>query len=47
MPLLPLELRAWGCLRVSNRGPNLEWLPDDSVAILAKIHIDALVEALE
>lgn len=45
--LLPLELMACGCLVVSNRGPNVEWLLDDSVAILADSNIDALVEALE
>jgi glycosyltransferase involved in cell wall biosynthesis len=45
--LLPLELMASGCLVVSNRGPNVEWLLDDSVAILAEPRIDTLVEALE
>jgi len=45
--LLPLELMACGCVVVSNRGPNVEWLLDDEVAILAEPRIDALVEALE
>jgi O-antigen biosynthesis protein len=45
--LLPLELMACGCLVVSNRGPNVEWLLNDDVAILAEPRIDTMVEALE
>lgn len=45
--LLPLELMACGCLVVSNRGPNVEWLLNDEVALLAEPRIETLVEALE
>ena len=45
--LLPLELMACGCAVVSNRGPNVEWLLNNDVAILAEPRIDPLVEALE
>lgn len=45
--LLPLELMACGCLVVSNRGPNVEWLLNDDNAVLSDTRIDALVEALE
>jgi O-antigen biosynthesis protein len=38
---------ACGCLVVSNRGPNVEWLLNDDVAILAEPRIDTMVEALE
>ncbi|HVX35832.1 MAG TPA: glycosyltransferase family 4 protein [Hyphomicrobium sp.] len=45
--LLPLELMACGCLVISNRGRNVEWLLDDEVALLADTRIDALVGAIE
>jgi glycosyltransferase involved in cell wall biosynthesis len=45
--LLPLELMACGCLVVSNRGPNVEWLLNDDAAILVDPRIDSLVEGLE
>lgn len=32
--LLPLEIMACGCAVVSNKGPNLEWLLNDSNALL-------------
>ncbi len=47
LSLLPLELMACGCLVVSNKGPNVQWLLDDSVALLAEPQVDALVDALE
>jgi O-antigen biosynthesis protein len=45
--LLPLELMACGCVVVSNRGPNVEWLLNDDTAVLSDTRIDALVDALE
>ena len=45
--LLPLELMACGCVVVSNRGPNVEWLLDDNVAVLTESRIESLVEGLE
>lgn len=42
LSLLPLELMASGCPVVSNRGPNVEWLLNDGVAVLC----DATVESL-
>jgi glycosyltransferase involved in cell wall biosynthesis len=45
--LLPLELMASGCAVVSNRGRNVEWLLDETVAVLVEPRIEALVEGLE
>lgn len=44
--LLPLELMACGCTVVSNRGPNVEWLLDDKVAVLAESSPEGLTEAV-
>ena len=44
--LLPLELMACGCAVVSNRGPNVDWLLDESVAALAEASPEALADAV-
>lgn len=44
--LLPLELMASGCAVVSNRGDNVEWLLNDSVACLADSTPEALAGAI-
>lgn len=44
--LLPLELMACGCAVVSNRGANVEWLLDDSVAVLADASPEGLTDAV-
>lgn len=44
--LLPLELMATGCAVVSNRGPNVEWLLDDEVAMLAESTPEGLSDAV-
>jgi glycosyltransferase involved in cell wall biosynthesis len=44
--LLPLELMACGCAVVSNRGPNVEWLINDSVAVLAEASPEGLADAV-
>lgn len=46
LSLLPLELMASGCPVVSNRGPNVEWLLTEDVAVLAEPTVEALSEAL-
>lgn len=46
LSLLPLELMASGCPVVSNDGPNVEWLLDDSVAVLASSTIESLSAAI-
>jgi glycosyltransferase involved in cell wall biosynthesis len=44
--LLPLELMACGCAVVSNRGPNVEWLLNDDVAMLADSSPEGLTDAV-
>lgn len=44
--LLPLELMACGCAVVSNRGSNVEWLINDSVAVLAEASPEGLADAV-
>jgi glycosyltransferase involved in cell wall biosynthesis len=44
--LLPLELMACGCAVVSNRGPNVEWLLNEEVAVLAHASPEALTDAV-
>jgi len=44
--LLPLELMACGCTVVSNRGPNVQWLLDETVASLADTSPEGLTEAV-
>lgn len=44
--LLPLELMASGCAVVSNRGPNVEWLLNDDVVVLAESAPEALADAV-
>jgi glycosyltransferase involved in cell wall biosynthesis len=46
LSLLPLELMACGCVVVSNRGPNTEWLLNESNAVLADATPIALSDAL-
>jgi len=46
LSLMPLELMACGCAVVSNRGPNVEWLLNDQVAVLAETTPEALAEAI-
>ena len=46
LSLLPLELMACGCTVVSNRGPNVEWLLDDDVALLADTTPEDLAGAI-
>lgn len=44
--LLPLELMASGCNVVSNKGPNVEWLLNDEVAVLADPTPEGLAKAV-
>ena len=44
--LLPLELMASGCAVVSNRGPNVEWLLNEDVVMLAETSPEALADAV-
>lgn len=44
--LLPLELMACGCAVVSNHGPNVEWLLNDDVAVLADTTPEDLTDAV-
>jgi glycosyltransferase involved in cell wall biosynthesis len=44
--LLPLELMACGCVVVSNRGPNVEWLISDEVAALTDSDPVAMTDAI-
>lgn len=44
--LLPLELMACGCAVVSNHGPNVEWLLNDDLAVLADTTPEALTDAV-
>jgi glycosyltransferase involved in cell wall biosynthesis len=46
LSLLPLELMACGCPVVSNRGPNVEWLLNQDVALLADFTVEDLGQAL-
>lgn len=46
LSMLPLELMASGCAVVSNGGPNVEWLLNDSVAQLAGPHPTSLANAI-
>lgn len=46
LSLLPLELMACGCVVVSNRGENVEWLLNDDIAVLADGTPEALAEAI-
>jgi O-antigen biosynthesis protein len=45
--LLPLDLMANRCAVVSNRGPQVEWLLNEHVSMLADADVDALATALE
>jgi nucleoside-diphosphate-sugar epimerase/glycosyltransferase involved in cell wall biosynthesis len=45
LSLLPLELFACGCPVVSNRGPNIEWLLNDSNAVLAEPTVESITDA--
>ena len=44
--LLPLELMASGCAVVSNKGPNVEWLINDEIAMLANTSPEELADAV-
>lgn len=44
--LLPVELMACGCTVVSNRGPYVEWLLDDTVARLVDSNVPAIADAI-
>lgn len=44
--LLPLELMACGCTVVSNRGPSVEWLLNEDVALLADPSPEGLTDAV-
>lgn len=44
--LMPPELMACGCAVVSNRGPNVEWLVNDDVALLTDATPEAMTEAV-
>lgn len=46
LSLLPLELMACGCVVVSNRGENVEWLLNDDNAILSDPTIEHLTESV-
>lgn len=46
LSLLPLELMACGCPVVSNRGANVEWLLNDTVAVLADADVQSLSDAV-
>ena len=46
LSLLPLELMACRCAVVSNRGPNVEWLLNDEIAMLCDPTPEALAEAI-
>lgn len=46
LSLLPLELMACRCAVVSNRGPNVEWLLTDEIAMLCDPAPEALAEAI-
>ena len=46
LSLLPLELMACGCAVVSNRGPNVQWLLHEDVAVLADATPEALTDAV-
>jgi O-antigen biosynthesis protein len=45
--LLPLEIMACGTTVVSNSGPNVEWLLDESVAFLAPLDPESLADEIE
>ena len=44
--LMPPELMACGCTVVSNRGPNVEWLLSDDVAVLTDATPEAMTDAV-
>lgn len=44
--LMPPELMACGCTVVSNRGPNVEWLLNEDVAVLTDPTPEALADAV-
>lgn len=46
LSLLPLELMACGCVVVSNKGKNVEWLLNEEIAVLADANVKALSGAL-
>lgn len=46
LSLLPLELMACGCPVVSNNGPNVEWLLNDQIAVLANATVEDLSDAI-
>jgi glycosyltransferase involved in cell wall biosynthesis len=46
LSLLPLEAMACGCVVVSNRGDNVNWLIDDNIAMTANPDIESLRDAL-
>jgi O-antigen biosynthesis protein len=45
--LLPLEIMACGATVVSNSGPNVEWLLDESIAFLAPLDPSQLADEIE
>jgi glycosyltransferase involved in cell wall biosynthesis len=46
LSLLPLELMATGCPVISNSGPNVEWLLNESVAELTRTTPEALADGI-
>ena len=44
--LMPPEVMACGCTVVSNRGPNVEWLLNDDVAVLTDASPESLADAI-
>lgn len=46
LSLLPLELMACGCVVVSNRGPNVEWLLDETNSVLADSAPSTIADAI-
>jgi O-antigen biosynthesis protein len=46
LSLLPLELMSCGCVVVSNKGPNVEWLLTHELAVLADPSPEALSSAI-
>jgi glycosyltransferase involved in cell wall biosynthesis len=46
LSLMPLEVMACGSPLVINRGPNNEWLIDESMAWFCDLTVESIVEAL-
>ena len=44
---LPLEIMACGCPVVSNRGPFVEWLLNDKIAVLCDSDVPSISGALQ